>query len=216
MRSLVKTAVVIDYQNVNTRASNLFLRDENVSAPQPFVNPWRFAQHALAFRNRFRPAVENLMLDRVSVYRGLPHPVLDAEENALNQIQKEKWEQEASGRLEVIHRDLSYRFGPVNREVSSKNFKKYLAREEKGIDVLCAIAILRFLQDPNVDAVILASIDSDLEPALEEGIRISPSKTLETLSWHLPDAPGGKNRIGAKLGIWNTGLPEAVYRRVLD
>ena len=101
MRPLMKTAVVIDYQNVNTRASNLFLTDHKGTAPQAFVNPWRFAQNALAFRNRFRPAVENLTLHRVSVYRGLPHPVLDAEENALNQIQKEKWEKEANGKLEI-------------------------------------------------------------------------------------------------------------------
>jgi hypothetical protein len=216
MRPLVKTAVVIDYQNVNTRASKLFSKDDEGLAAKTFVNPWRFAKEALAFRNRFRPSAEKLNLNRVSVFRGLPHPVLDAEENALNQIQKEKWEHDGNGKLEVIHRDLSYRTGPDKSEEGSRNFKKYLAREEKGIDVLCAIALLRFLQDEDIDAVILASIDSDLEPALEEGIRISLAKPLETLSWHLPDAPGGKNRIGAKLGIWNTGLPESVYRRVLD
>jgi hypothetical protein len=216
MGPVVKTAVVIDYQNVNTRASKLFLNNGGEVASQTFVNPWQYAQNALAFRNKFRPSVANLILDRVSVFRGLPHPVLDAEENSLNQIQKEKWENQGNGNLEVIHRDLSYRTGPAKNGEGSKNQKKYSAREEKGIDVLCAIAVLRFLQDPDIDAVILASIDSDLEPALEEGIRIAPAKTLETMSWHLPGASGGKNRIGAKLGIWNTGLPESVYRRVLD
>lgn len=210
------TAVVIDYQNVNTCAAKLFPNIGNHSNLDNFVNPLHFAKQAVAFRNRFRASSTQLNLARVSVYRGLQSAVLDPDENALNQIQKRKWERQGQGQLEVVHRDLSYRRTDNSQVPGGKRSRDYAAREEKGIDVLCAIAVLRYLQDPQIDAVILASIDSDLEPALEEGLRLAPNKILETLSWHLPAAPGGKNRIGAKLGIWNTGLPEAVYRRVLD
>lgn len=210
------TAVVIDYQNVNTCAAKLFPDIANRSNLDNFVNPLDFAKQAINFRNRFRASSTQLNLARVSVYRGLPSAVLDPHENSLNQIQKKKWEHQGQGQLELIHRDLSYRWTDNSRVPGAKRNRDYAVREEKGIDVLCAIAVLRYLQDPGIDAVILASIDSDLEPALEEGRRVAPNKTLETLSWHLPGAPGGKNRIGAKLGVWNTGLPEAIYRRVLD
>jgi hypothetical protein len=206
----------VDYQNLNTRGAYLFRNSITNSRAVDFVNPYKFAVEAISFRNRFRTGTAKLSLAHVTVYRGLPSPVLDPDENAQNQIQKSLWEHQGIGQLEVVHRDLSYRWGGNEQPGLRKRPKSYLSREEKGIDVLCAIAVLRYLQDPQIDAVILASIDSDLEPALEEGRRVAPNKTLETLSWHLPDAPGGKNRIGAKLGVWNTGLPEAVYRRVLD
>jgi hypothetical protein len=213
---ILKTAVVLDYQNLNTRGAHLFRNSISKSEPTDFVNPFKFAVEAISFRNRFRKGTGKLLLSQVSAYRGLPSPVLDPDENSKNQIQKSLWEQQGKGQLEIVHRDLSYRWEENSHQGLRKRPKNYLSREEKGIDVLCAIAVLRYLQDPQIDAVILASIDSDLEPALEEGLRLAPNKILETLSWHLPAAPGGKNRIGAKLGIWNTGLPEAVYRRVLD
>jgi uncharacterized LabA/DUF88 family protein len=212
----MKTAFVIDYQNVNTRGGKLFSNSTQAPGANLFVNPFAFAVNAIEERNRIKKRGQRLELEIVSVYRGLPNADADPEENALNQTQKENWERESGGKLELHHRGLSYRWSSEPHLESKTPSKRYSSREEKGIDVLCAISVLRHLQDPNIDAVILASIDSDLEPALEEGKRAAPKKILETVSWHLPGAPGGNNRIGAKLGIWNTGLPEAVYRRVLD
>lgn len=53
-------------------------------------------------------------------------------------------------------------------------------KKEKGINVLCALALVREASAADVDLVILASHDSDLAPALDEAIRLSSSK-VETL-----------------------------------
>lgn len=220
--------MVIDYQNVLTRGSRLFadLTPKSASRSATAINPLLLAQQAVAERNRINWRKQKLQLSRINVYRGLPSASADPEENSINQAQKSRWEAESSIPLEVIQRSLSYRWNPFTQGSSQRQLnpsshprfpnKSYQSREEKGVDVMCAVAVLRHLQDSEIDAVILASIDSDLEPALEEGLRVYPLKTIETVSWFSATEAGGKNRIGAKLGIWNTGLGRSIYESVVE
>jgi uncharacterized protein (UPF0548 family) len=54
---------------------------------------------------------------------------------------------------------------------------------EEGVDVLCALALIREASDPNIDLVILASQDTDLEAALDEALSLGTAKA-ETASWY--------------------------------
>ncbi|HEY4420939.1 MAG TPA: hypothetical protein VGN22_15560 [Pseudonocardia sp.] len=62
------------------------------------------------------------------------------------------------------------------------------SKSEKGIDVLCALAMVREARSPDVDLGILASHDSDLEPALDEAIALQYAK-VETFSRSDPAQP---------------------------
>lgn len=86
----------------------------------------------------------------------------------------------------VIYRPLKY---PYLRDlegarIKDKNGNNLVGKpEEKGIDVLCALAVVREAQNANIDLVILASQDTDLVPALNEAIAYRSAK-IETCSWY--------------------------------
>lgn len=95
--------------------------------------------------------------------------------------------------------------------------KTVLGKDEKGVDVLCALAIVREALLPEGDLVILASQDSDLEPALDEGIRLSTAK-IETFCWFDPTQPHRTRRLrpGGGRTLWNTRLTETEFRKCWD
>jgi hypothetical protein len=91
------------------------------------------------------------------------------------------------------------------------------SKGEKGIDVLCALAVVREAQRADVDLVILASHDSDLEPALDEALALRSAK-IETFSWY---DPAQRHRIrqlrpGTGRSIWNTRLGESEFHNCWD
>lgn len=222
----MRTSVIIDYQNLITRGRSLFDSDFNATESQKYINPGTFAKLLVEFRNQIPNIQNQLELCEVLVFRGLPDAHSDSAENRSNQSQKSHWERRTDFKVTVFHRNLSYKWnaldpksgGRIKNNSNHPRFpgKTYSRREEKGIDVMCAIALLRACRNPEIDAVILASIDADLEPALEEAKVSTPQKVVETTSWFHPEKPGGKNRIGAKLGIWNTGLPSWIFKLVLE
>lgn len=90
----------------------------------------------------------------------------------------------------------------------SKGTKLITRTQEKGIDVLCALAVIRETHDPATDVVILASQDSDLEPCLDEALLLGTVK-VETASWFHPKRPRESKEIrptDLDRRIWNTRL----------
>jgi hypothetical protein len=69
----------------------------------------------------------------------------------------------------------------------------------------------------DTDLVILASADSDLEPALDEALELKSAK-IETVSWY--DAArshrGHQLRPGGGRRLWNTRLAEPQFRASWD
>ena len=53
----------------------------------------------------------------------------------------------------------------------------------KGCGRIVRVALIREASDPNIDLVILASQDTDLEPALDEALSLGTAK-VETASWY--------------------------------
>jgi len=89
--------------------------------------------------------------------------------------------------------------------------------QEKGVDVLCALALVREAQADDIDLVILASSDSDLAPALDEVRRLRTAK-VETCCWYDTQTRRGYqlHPTDRSAPIWNTRLPETAFRASWD
>ncbi len=210
---MLRAAVIIDYQNMHTTGVQSFQPQAN---QRDFpLNPLKFGEALIQFRNS-RVTDSSLLaeLTGVEVYRGLPSPIHDPRDHASNIEQKTKWMQDP--RVIVTQRNLKYDMRPSYYPDGTP--KKYSSKAEKGIDVLCALAIMRNVASTRVDLVIIASHDSDLEPAIEEAHSLSNGTKLETVSWFNPSLKSGRTRMNPKTSspIWHTPLGFEVYSASLD
>lgn len=214
------TSVVIDYQNVHLTGHGLYESTELLPRHETLVDPLLFASRLLQVRNQSqRPGHPHAALLRVLVYRGEPSPEHDPRGYARNQAQKAQWERDP--RVQVTLRPLKYRYERTvdGRPATDSAGHKIVVGppQEKGVDVLCALASVREAQDPSVELVILASSDSDLAPALDEVRRQGRAK-IETFCWY-----DRKRRLGYQLHptnraapVWNTRLYEEEFRATWD
>ncbi len=220
MTAQLRTSVVIDYQNLHLTGHGLFESTKYLPRHETLVDPLHFANLLLDARNRGqREGFPDALLRRVLVFRGEPSPEHDPDGYARNQAQKAQWERDP--RVRVTLRPLKYRYdrGADGRPATDTAGRKILAGppQEKGVDVLCALALVREAQDPTVELVILASSDSDLAPALDEVQRLGTAK-VETFCWY-----DTKQRLGYQLHpsdrsrpSWNTRLDEDAFRASWD
>lgn len=204
---MLKAAVIVDYQNVYLTSLEVF--DSDYESRSNSLNPLLFATYLIEERNS-RVKDEKLLaeLKRVEVYRGLPSSIHDPIDNARNLEQKRRWMEDP--RVQVTLRPLKYSTTrPTKANASSKG---YVVKREKGIDVLCALAVVRNAQSPDIDLVVLASHDSDLEPALEEAVLLSPETKIETASWFNPSTKKGWIRLNPRVStpIWNNRLGRSI------
>ncbi|WP_243062252.1 hypothetical protein [Humibacter sp. RRB41] len=214
----LRAAVVIDYQNVHLTGAGLFEQYQPVH--EHLVHPLHYSNQVLACRNRSqRPGYSNAMLTKVLVYRGLPSVDVDADAYARNLAQKAEWELDP--RVTVTHRPLKYKYqrDAAGRKVTDSrgNWMVVGKPQEKGIDVLCALALVRESGAPDVDLVVLSSQDTDLEPALDEAIALGSAK-VETASWFDAISPHSSHEIRPARGtrIWNTRLNAQAFSACRD
>ncbi|KJQ55727.1 hypothetical protein RS85_00429 [Microbacterium sp. SA39] len=221
--AMLRTSVVIDYQNVHLTAHDVFNPGGN--RHDSLIHPMQFAKSAIIERNaRQRAGFPHAVCERVTVFRGLHHVDHDWEQNRRCRDQATEWTNDG---VHVELRDLKYRFqrGADGRPVLDINGKKVPEGRpvEKGIDVLCALACVREAARPDVDLVILASRDTDLVPALDEvydfrGADPARYARIETVAWF--DSGAARNfgslRPTAPRKIWNTNLGRAVFDASLD
>ena len=109
-------------------------------------------------------------------------------------------------------RPLRYRVDrdAANKPILDVNGKPtILEKREKGVDVLCALAVVREAQRPGHNVIILASHDSDLEPALDEAVELGSSK-IETMRWDSKDSFTYQLRC-SKVGLWTTRMDEKAF-----
>jgi hypothetical protein len=179
-----------------------------------------FAQQLLQVRNaRQRLDHPRAVLKSVDVFRGEPSPDHEPKAYARNQSQKAYWERDK--RVRVTLRPLKYRYQydsggrPVRDPVSGIKIPAG-PPSEKGVDVLCALALVRHALREDADLVILASLDSDLVPAVDEVLSLGTAK-VETFSWYVP----GENTYELRPSdrsqrIWNTRLTEVNFLNCID
>ena len=214
----LRATLVIDYQNVHLTGVGLF---EPYQPPhEHLVHPLHYAHQVVTCRIRSqRHGYSDAIVAKVLVHRGLPSSNIDPRAYSRNLAQKAEWEQDA--RVKVIHRPLRYNY---QRDSSGRKATDQQGRlltvgrpQEKGIDVLCALAVIREARDPDTDIVILCSQDTDLEPALDEALALRTAK-IETASWFNSSSPHSSHEIRPARGtrIWNTRLNGSAFAACRD
>jgi hypothetical protein len=217
--SLLSTVVVVDYQNVHLTAYDLFGGDR--PPHEALVDPVLYADQLIRARNQAqRPGYTHAVLSKVLVFRGLPSAEHEAKSYARNLAQQAQWERDR--RVQVTHRPLKYDFvrddvGDILIDFNGR--RVFTGKKEKGVDVLCSLAVVREAADPAVDLVVLASTDTDLEPALDEALQAGKAK-LETTCWYEPTRSRRCRQIrptDPERKLWNTrlGRPEFELSRDL-
>jgi hypothetical protein len=116
-------------------------------------------------------------------------------------------------------RPLKYRYerDDDGRPVLGPDGKRIVTgKDEKGVDVLCALAMVREARQADIDLVILASHDSDLEPALDEAIALGSAK-IESFAWFDQAQPRRTRQLRpSNRTIWNTRLGERAFQNSWD
>lgn len=216
----LRSAVIIDYQNVHLTGHGRFDATRHGPKHEALVDPLHFSNQLLSVRNsRQRQGHESAVLRYVDVFRGEPSADHDPRAYARNQAQKAQWERDA--RVGVTLRPLKYRYqrdaqGHPIRDPQTGIKVPSGPPQEKGVDVLCALALVRRALSSDVDLVILASQDSDLVPAIDEILRLGTAK-VETFSWYLPGQPSFELRpTDRSQRIWNTRMNESNFLSCID
>lgn len=213
----LRTSVVVDYQNIHLTGRDLFPCSRHRPTHECLIDPLNFANQLLRARNaRQLPGYPAAALGDVWVFRGQPSAEHDPNDYARSQAQKSQWERDR--RVHVHLRPLKYtverdaRGEPV-RDVHGHKIVK--DKKEKGVDVLCALSLVREAMRPDIDLVIIASHDSDLEPALDEALRLGVAK-VETMRWSPPDRHVYELRPSTTTQVWNTRLDEQAFQSCWD
>lgn len=209
-----RATVVIDYQNVHLLAQECFAPEEPLH--EVLIDPLLFAEELIRRRNASQgEGYPPVKLSRVLVYRGLPSSEYDPEANSYNLQQKHHWERDP--RVTVVHRPLRYRierdvYGTPILDINGRRI--VVDKREKGIDVLCALAVVREASEPSTQVVIIASHDSDLEPAIDEARSLGTAK-VEVCRWDSDTwvyqlrSPGGAK-------VWCTRLGQESFNASID
>lgn len=206
-------ALVIDYQNVHLSAHEIFSPSRPIE--ESLICPVKFARQLQKIKNK--DSAEKLgcsfSISRIEVYRGLPSSEANPRANAWNLMQKDQWERSAKLHdlsLDVVYRPLKYRYLPY----PARGIDLSVIPQEKGVDVLCALALVRLAASEQFDGVILASRDTDLIPAIEQAHR---SCQVEAVKWFNKDLPYTKGSLRPEgFRLWTTNMGEEDYRASLD
>jgi uncharacterized LabA/DUF88 family protein len=190
-----KLAVVIDYQNIHLTAHGCFA-PYGTPVHQVLIHPLLFAEQLVeerALRQMDDRQKEAQLVD-VFVYRGQPANSRQPDLYRVTQAQKAEWTRDS--RVHVHYRALKY---SADRPP-----------QEKGIDVLVAINLVRLAEAGEHDVVVLAAHDTDLEPALEMAAGKGRAK-IETAGWQ------GERRLRVPgRNLWHTELGSTRMRACLD
>ncbi|WP_158609640.1 NYN domain-containing protein [Cellulomonas triticagri] len=215
----LRAVVVVDYQNVHLTGHHLFDSTRHLPKHETLVDPLLFGAALIQARNAAqRPGMAHAVLHKVLVYRGLPAPSQDPDGYARNLAQRAHWERDP--RVEVTLRPLKYEYARAadgRPAADATGRRAVVSVQEKGVDVLCALALVRESQEPGTDLVVLASSDSDLAPALDEVRRLGGAK-VETCCWYDREQGRGYqlHPTDRSRPVWNTRLDEEAFRSARD
>jgi uncharacterized LabA/DUF88 family protein len=193
-----RVCVVIDYQNIHLTARDLFA-PPGLPVHECLIHPLKFAEQVMAVRaTRQRDTLQQqAVLAGVRVFRGAPSNAKEPFTYGISQRQRSEWTRDR--RVAVTYRTIRY------PPPSSGKLPR-----EKGIDVLVALEVVRAAAAPEVDLVILASHDTDLEPALEVAVGDGHAK-IETAGWE-----GARVLRPSGSRLWHTALTAADMVKTRD
>lgn len=196
-----QAAVIVDYQNVHLRGHERFCGERPLH--ECLISPGAFARRLLDVRAAAGRGRAELV--EVQVFRGLPEPEYDLVGYQRNLAQQREWETDPL--VTVTHRPLRYRV--VQQRYSTgpgPALQSDVEAREKGIDVLCALAVISAADSDAIDLVIIASHDSDLDPAVA-AVQRAHRAEIEAFQWVGGRAPG-HGRLHGDGRLWCTRLGE--------
>lgn len=194
----LRLAVLIDYQNVHLTARDVFA-PPGTTARDTLVHPLLFAEELVSTRLDAQGDLrqKTAELTCVRVYRGAPSNRHEPGMYAASLAQRAQWTRDP--RVEVFYRTLRY----------PQHWPTEPARE-KGVDVQIAIDLVRLSDSHDYDVIVLASHDTDLEPALDMAAGFGKAK-IETAGWL-----GAKRlRVNGR-SFWHTALDGSAFVRCRD
>jgi len=199
---LIPTLVLIDYQNIHLTAHDLWA-PAGTPKHETLVHPLHFANQVIGTRNHVLmprlaqdDSLQLAQLARVAVYRGLPSNKHASAAYRRSLAQRSEWTRDP--RVEVNYRPLRYYWD---------NGVAY--PQEKGVDVMIALHLMRAAREGSFGLVILATHDTDLEPAVDEACSTGDCR-VETTGWQ-----NGK-RLRPTTSVWHTFLDSSAFIRARD
>ena len=187
----MRACLLIDYQNIHLTGHNHFC-PRDLPRHLSLMHPAPYAEQVQKTRNAKRHHKDPVEIERVIAFRGMPSQRHEPTSNARAQAQRSEWTR--SPKVEVIYRPLKYpRRWPDEKA------------QEKGIDVLLAVELIEQARSGEWDVVILATHDTDLEPAVAIAEQ-QDSTTIETTGWQ-----GAKRLRGGDFKRWHTFLDAASF-----
>ncbi|PJE24231.1 MAG: NYN domain-containing protein [Mycobacterium sp.] len=218
MANALRTCVVVDYQNMHLTAHGLYDSTRYGPKHDCLLDPITFAVNLVNVRNsRQRPGYPPAEVVSVLVYRGLPSSRHEPDAYARSLAQKAQWERDQRVRVHLRPLHYRYRYDSQGVRVLNQHGNPVVEEvREKGVDVLCALAVVREAASPDNDLVILASHDTDLEPALDEALRRGSAR-VETCQWFRPGGERHTKQLRpTDRQVWNTRIGETEFRRSWD
>ena len=126
-------------------------------------------------------------------------------------MQRDNWISGRAGLINVTLRPLKYGY----RKVDGRSVPDPTNAQEKGIDVLCALSLVRLARSGNYDVVVLASRDTDLAPAIDEAAQVGAAK-IEAVKWFDRSVPQSRGNLPTVTKIWTTSLTYQHFQNCLD
>ena len=198
---MTRVAVFIDYQNIYHGARRVFGGPGTDAPSFGHVHPAALARLLVGLGH----AVDSeRVLWKTSVYRGEPGHKSHRKLRAAFARQASRWRSDPL--ITVKTTALRY------RRIDQQGGRTWRA-EEKGIDVMLAVDLVRGAYLDEFDAAVVASADTDLLPALEEALQAG--KRVETASWSGPAAAFTGLRLPGR-SIWNHRLDREHFELVRD
>ena len=199
--SVTRVAVFLDYQNLYHGARRTFGDQRHDPPSFGHVDPGTLARLLVGLGHVVDPG---RVLRATNVYRGEPGDKSHRKLRSASARQTSRWRADPS--LTVKTTPLRY------RRVDRPGGRTWRA-EEKGIDVLLAVDMVRGAYLDEFDAAVVASADTDLRPALQEILRVG--KRVETASWSGPESGFSALRVPGHR-IWSHRLRREHFDRVRD
>lgn len=189
--------VLIDYQNIHLTGHGQFV-PKGTPKHESLLLPQSFARQILDVRRNFvPPELADPELLSVRTFRGQPGNRKEPKSYSRSQAQTSNWTRDS--RVSVHSRPLRYPWDWPNTPA-----------QEKGIDVMLAIDLVQLASTRAYDILILASHDTDLEPAIAAAETLGMAR-VETAGWK-----GCKRLRGGQSGRWHTFLDGAAFVRSRD
>ena len=195
---MTRVAVFIDYQNIYHGARRAFGGTTSDVPSFGNVDPLGLARLLVDLGHSADP---ERVLSATNVYRGEPGRKSHRKLVTAFARQTHRWRADPA----VTVKTTPLRYHPTIRP----GHRTWRA-EEKGIDVMLAVDLVRGAYLDEFDAAVVASADTDLLPALEEALRAG--KRVETASW---SGPANALRVPGRR-IWSHHLNRGHFERVQD